>query len=307
MSRCNQCGEEIEGLPYNCNYCGMDHCTEHRQPEKHGCLGISKATPLGPEMRGESTNPGKQEFSKAKRTSGRSRWGMKSASRAPSGSFRGWIQRQSVVSLVVKTAIVATLVIFAFVGAGTVGGFVEPDPSVDHFDDLADEIGSTEAQTGDDLNRSLVDQYIHQFVNQERRDRDLQPLDYDEDLQEIARYHSSDMARNGYFAHKSPDGEDIEDRYQIFGYNCNIQIPGTNQYAQGAENIAQTYYNRRVRVKQSGETEVYENERELARSVVDQWMHSPGHRDNILKPYWNAEGIGVYIRGQKVYVTQNFC
>ncbi len=46
----------------------------------------------------------------------------------------------------------------------------------------------------------------------------------------------------------------------------------------------------------------------LARKVVAGWMHSPGHRKNILTPHWKREGIGVAIgAGEKVYVTQNFC
>jgi len=37
-------------------------------------------------------------------------------------------------------------------------------------------------------------------------------------------------------------------------------------------------------------------------------MKSPGHRKNILTPYWKKEGIGVHIGpDDKVYVTQNFC
>ena len=40
-------------------------------------------------------------------------------------------------------------------------------------------------------------------------------------------------------------------------------------------------------------------------------MNSPGHRENLLEPYWSEEGIGIAATetsdGTKVYATQNFC
>ena len=47
---------------------------------------------------------------------------------------------------------------------------------------------------------------------------------------------------------------------------------------------------------------------ELANLVVDGWMDSPGHRENILNSTYDVEGIGVAINDdEEVYVTQNFC
>jgi uncharacterized protein YkwD len=46
---------------------------------------------------------------------------------------------------------------------------------------------------------------------------------------------------------------------------------------------------------------------ELAERVVDGWMDSPGHRENILTNQFKGEGIGVYSRPDgTVFVTQNF-
>ena len=42
----------------------------------------------------------------------------------------------------------------------------------------------------------------------------------------------------------------------------------------------------------------------MAFQVVDGWMHSPGHRENILIKHWQTEGIGVYVaRDGSVFVT----
>ena len=48
--------------------------------------------------------------------------------------------------------------------------------------------------------------------------------------------------------------------------------------------------------------------KEIAKSTVDGWMDSEGHRKNILTPRFDREGIGVVISpDDKVYITQNLC
>jgi uncharacterized protein YkwD len=46
---------------------------------------------------------------------------------------------------------------------------------------------------------------------------------------------------------------------------------------------------------------------EIAESTVDGWMKSPNHKENILTPSWQSEGIGISATDYKVYITQNFC
>jgi uncharacterized protein YkwD len=47
---------------------------------------------------------------------------------------------------------------------------------------------------------------------------------------------------------------------------------------------------------------------QIARSTVSGWMKSPGHRKNILQPFWKTEGIGIAVSpDDKVLITQNFC
>jgi len=162
---------------------------------------------------------------------------------------------------------------------------------------------------GDDLNRTKIEYLVHEGINDRRRDRGLQPLDFDTELRTIARYHSRDMGDQRYFAHTAPDGETMEDRYEEYDYSCKLSMDG-NQYATGAENIAYTYAHEDV-IRENGERVYYSNVKELARGLVNQWMNSTGHRKNILREYWQNEGIGVYvidIDGEtRVYATQNFC
>jgi uncharacterized protein YkwD len=160
-----------------------------------------------------------------------------------------------------------------------------------------------------DLNRSEIEREVHRYINKERSRRGLSPLSYDTGLQEIARYHSENMASELYFAHESPEGETMSDRYGRFGYECRVEISG-DRYATGAENIAYTYADSNVQTE-SGLENYRNNETAIARGFVNQWMNSSGHRENILRSYWQSEGIGVAIEDvngeTRVYATQNFC
>jgi uncharacterized protein YkwD/ribosomal protein L37AE/L43A len=173
----------------------------------------------------------------------------------------------------------------------------------------ATEASSSVGVVEGELDRSEIGREVHRYINKERSRRGLSTLSCDTRLQEIARYHSEDMASERYFAHDSPDGETLGDRYDRFGYDCRVQTSG-NTYATGAENIAYTYADSNVRTE-SGLVNYGNNETDIARGLVSQWMNSTGHRENILRPFWESEGIGVAIEdvnGQtRVYATQNFC
>lgn len=154
---------------------------------------------------------------------------------------------------------------------------------------------STDPEGDTSLDREQLERAVHDEINRERSDRGLSSLQFDTALREVARYHSRDMVESDYFAHDSPDGETMGDRYNRFDYTCRVPTDG-NRYLTGAENI---YLYR-------GPPSV--TEAELADEVVTGWMNSPGHRRNILTPEFRSEAIGVSIgdRGW-VYVTQNFC
>lgn len=157
------------------------------------------------------------------------------------------------------------------------------------------------SQTGG-IDRAEIETFVHEEINEERTSRGLNALKWDGELSEIARYHSQQMATDDFFSHTSPHGQTVGDRYDKFGYTCRVATSG-NRYLTGAENIAQTYHHKNV----LGHGRLTTNQ-EVAQALVQQWMDSRGHRENILTADWNNEGIGVYITSQKeVYATQNFC
>ncbi len=156
-------------------------------------------------------------------------------------------------------------------------------------------------------NTASLSSTIHRLINEERRKSGLQPLQWDPALANIALSHSRDMAERDYFDHIDPEGNDFADRYAEYGYTLETRI-GNRVYV-GAENL---FLNNIVRTYTYDQVtnEVleyqYNDLNELAKSTVQGWMESPGHRDNILTPFIR-EGIGIYVTDDgKVYITENF-
>ena len=109
----------------------------------------------------------------------------------------------------------------------------------------------------------------------------LPPFVWDNDIGRLARNHSENMSRLGYFSHVTPDGKRLPDR---------ARAAGIRHYSVLGENIA---YN-----------QGYEDPGALA---VERWMLSPKHRANILSSEFRAMAIGSYVAPDgSVYLTQTF-
>ena len=151
-----------------------------------------------------------------------------------------------------------------------------------------------------------LEKTIHSFINKERQRNGLSPIVWDDSLAEIARKHSKDMSKRNYFDHNSPEGHDFVYRYQRDGYQCSIRVDRTIH--EGAENIALNNLYDSVTTINGKVFYDWNSQNKIAETTVQGWMHSPGHRRNILEPFWKHEGIGLFIGpDDKVYITQNFC
>lgn len=124
---------------------------------------------------------------------------------------------------------------------------------------------------------SSIASALHILVNLQRANNGLPNLEWDDSLAQIALSHSDDIQKNNYFTHNDLQGQDPS-------YRLNCSNP--------RENIAWTdgYSLNKV----SG-------------IIMDDWMNSPQHRDNILNSISQSEGIGVSITGTHVIVTEDFC
>lgn len=148
---------------------------------------------------------------------------------------------------------------------------------------------------------------IHDLINIERQKHGLSQLKWNDRLSTIARKHSQDMANRNFFSHNTPEGHDFSYRYSQAGYSCAVHGQG-NIYYLGAENIFQNNLYDRVVFVNSAAHYDWNSEEKIAKTTVQGWMTSKGHRKNILTPHWRNEGIGVAITPDgKVYITQNFC
>ena len=120
-----------------------------------------------------------------------------------------------------------------------------------------------------------------EHTNIERVKKGLPRLVWDADLCRMARKHSENMARLGFFSHVSPDGLRLRDRARAVGI-VRFTVLG--------ENIA---YNLG-----------YDDPGAFA---VENWMMSPGHRKNILDGEFKAMAVGSFVGSDgAVYLTQTF-
>ena len=137
-------------------------------------------------------------------------------------------------------------------------------------------------------------------TNQQRIRHGLNPLTFSKGLQQIAIIHSRQMRQHKFFSHENP----YEKQLRTLGDRISLLRHGLKTFCCYGENIAKypmlkanTPY--RVVVR-NGKPHFYTDNGELlpysctefAQTVVDGWMHSPGHRRNILNPAFRYIGCG---------------
>ncbi|GEN53655.1 hypothetical protein HFA01_19170 [Halobacillus faecis] len=121
---------------------------------------------------------------------------------------------------------------------------------------------------------SAFEKQVVELTNQEREKQGLAPLKLDTELSAVAKDKSLDMQQNNYFSHNSPNYGSPFDMMKSYGID----------YRTAGENIAM------------GQTTPEE--------VVQGWMNSQGHRENIMNPNFTHIGVGHAEDGN--YWTQMF-
>jgi uncharacterized protein YkwD len=152
-----------------------------------------------------------------------------------------------------------------------------------------------------------LERRVHDLINKERTKKKEAALRFDEALARIARAHSADMGKRKFFSHVNPEKRNATDRGKAAGYICRKVFAGG--YTEGlAENIFQTTLYSRIRITGRERSYDWYSPEEIAEEAVDGWMHSEGHRKNILGKNFDRAGIGIAIStDDKVIVTQVFC
>jgi len=127
---------------------------------------------------------------------------------------------------------------------------------------------------------SVLPSVVVQLTNEERADLSEPSLQRSAVLDAAAQLKANDMAKRGYFAHYAPDGTSPWYWFNQAGY----------KYAYAGENLA-------VHFTDSSE-------------VVEAWMNSPKHRENIVNGKFTEIGVGTakgtYEGYDTVFVVQLF-
>jgi len=125
-------------------------------------------------------------------------------------------------------------------------------------------------------------------TNERRAEYGLKPLSYSEAAENVAKAKTKEMFVKDYFAHTSPYTGDLKTQFSKWG---SIKL-GTNATIIG-ENIM--YLNN------------YNKKEVTAEFLVDQWMNSEKHRENILNSNYTEIGIAVYYGDDmRCYAAQEF-
>ena len=116
----------------------------------------------------------------------------------------------------------------------------------------------------EDFGDDLTKQGIINWTNRQRDNFGASFLRENMELSLTAQFKIEDMFESQYFAHESPSGEGVGDIADMFGY----------KYISVGENLAMG---------------IFKDDK----SLVDAWMASQGHKENIINPNYNEIGVAV--------------
>ena len=176
---------------------------------------------------------------------------------------------------------------------------------------------STQPVNSSSLDYSLLSEAIFHETNLRRQENGLQTLDHLAELGQAACVHAQDMVEDDFFAHENPNEpqkatplDRVERQDLTVGFVAeNIAQTFVLQYESGAP-----FYTR----QENGETVVSQEPNgdpfpkhtyhSFSVKLLDQWMNSPGHRENILadEPRYLSAGCE-YSEGDEVGMPTLTC
>ncbi|MFD7503095.1 CAP domain-containing protein [Streptomyces sp. NPDC059850] len=133
---------------------------------------------------------------------------------------------------------------------------------------------TTKAAASPTAAASSAEAQVVELVNDERAKVGCSPVKVNAKLTKAAEAHSKDMAEHSNMSHTGSDGSQPGDRIEDAGYSWSTY----------GENVAYGYSS--------------------AKSVMEGWMNSSGHKANILN--CDFKEIGVGLSGSGNYWTQDF-
>jgi hypothetical protein len=122
---------------------------------------------------------------------------------------------------------------------------------------------------------TVAEQYLLVMANQERAQRNIQPLVWDSHLAAAAMQHAELMLQQNAISHQFPGEPELTSRAATAGAHFSLV----------AENVAIA---------------------PTPQVLHTAWMHSPGHRANLLEPHENAVGIAVLRNNGELFAVEDF-
>ncbi|MDR0602980.1 MAG: CAP domain-containing protein [Bacteroidales bacterium] len=173
-------------------------------------------------------------------------------------------------------------------------------------------------------NEDLLNAAVFWFTNIERRKHNLKQFQFHNKLRETAILHSEQMRNHNFFSHENT----FDTRYKTLtnrieyvqnndfkGFMCCGENIADYPVIKANENFTVENRSGTQHLYSTNGTEIFPySYYEFAKTVVEGWMNSPGHRKNILNPDFEYLGCG-YARYEKqgngysiMYfkLTQNF-
>jgi uncharacterized protein YkwD len=126
-----------------------------------------------------------------------------------------------------------------------------------------------------DSESAAAEQELFRLTNQDRAQEGLAALQWNEWLAQAARKHAQEMANQRQLSHQFSGEPTLRDRLASSG----------------------------VRFNASGENVAFGPS---AEEINNDWMHSAGHRANILDSKYNAVGIAIVRSGNEFYAVSDF-
>jgi len=124
-------------------------------------------------------------------------------------------------------------------------------------------------------NLTVAEQYLFAAANEARANQGLLPLRLDPVLTEASEFHAREMADHAAISHQFDGEPELATRGANAGAHFSL---------------------------------ISENVGEAPTSVIihDLWMHSPGHRANLLDPNVDSIGIAIVTRNNQLYAVEDF-
>lgn len=149
-------------------------------------------------------------------------------------------------------------------------GYATPEQSV-----LAPNVPAPNVPASNIAAPNIAEQYLQAAADRERAEFHLPPLRRDPALVAAARAHAWQMVAHGGISHQFPDEPDLAARGSAAGARFSLI----------SENVAES---------------------PSALTIHAAWMHSEGHRHNLLDPNVDAVGIVVIARGHRLFAVEDF-